>query len=395
MRIDVQKPEDCCGCTACESACGHRAITMKADDYGFMYPHVNNNLCVDCGLCIKTCQFHPNYKRHENYDEPLVYAGRHKDIKELSKSQTAGLGALIYKKFLEEDGYVYGVSFNDENDIVFKCVKDIEEAQQFRGSKYVQANILGILKQIHSQLKNGHRILFIGSPCQVAGLKSYIPSDLHKNLLTVDLVCHSNTAPEIWKSYIQYLQNKYKHEIIKADFRDKRFGWHQCYETYLLDNNEEKVLRSYDYLFFKHLNIRPSCTNCPYTNLKRVSDITIGDYWGWEKKHSEWNDELGINLILINSEKGNQFFESIKSDVDYIQTDTTECLQPQLVSPVTKNPMQDKFLEDYKQKGIKYILYKYGDLNYLFRVRSFLYKVKKRVMLLTYEIRNTYISLRT
>lgn len=380
MRIDIQRHEDCCGCTACASSCVHNAITMVPDEYGFYYPHVDKDKCVDCGLCVNNCQFNKNYKRYSNFEVPLVFGGRQKSKEEIKKSQTGGLCALIYKEFLLRTcGVIYGVTFDADSRVIFQCVDNIDDAQRFRGSKYVQADIDGVYKQVWSQLVDGYKVLFIGTPCQVAGLKSYLPTRLHENLLTVDLVCHSNTAPKIWKSYVRYLQNKYESKIVKADFRNKRFGWHQCYETYTFENNYEEVLRSYDHLFFKHLNIRPSCTNCPYTNFNRVSDITIGDYWGWEKNHSEWNDNLGINLILVNSERGRIFFESIKNELEYKQTDISDCLQPQLQEPISKNPKQDKFLFDYRTKGMKYVLYKYGDLNYIFRLKAFFHRLKIKI----------------
>lgn len=251
MRFDIQNKENCCGCTACENICAHNAISMVQDIEGFLYPKVDATKCVDCGLCVKVCQFNNNYERYQNYDFPIIYGGRQKDKNEIAKSQTAGLAALIYEQFLSESGDAYGVTFNSNNDVIFACAKSPKEAQQFRGSKYVQANIGRTFSQIKESLKGGNRVLFIGSPCQVAGLKSYIPNKLHEKLFTVDLICHSNTSPGLWRNYVQYLEKKYKSKIIKADFRNKRFGWHKCFETYLFSNGKEVVTRSYDYLFFQ------------------------------------------------------------------------------------------------------------------------------------------------
>lgn len=380
MRFDIQNKENCCGCTACENICAHNAISMVQDIEGFLYPKVDATKCVDCGLCVKVCQFNNNYERYQNYDFPIIYGGRQKDKNEIAKSQTAGLAALIYEQFLSESGDAYGVTFNSNNDVIFACAKSPKEAQQFRGSKYVQANIGRTFSQIKESLKGGNRVLFIGSPCQVAGLKSYIPNKLHEKLFTVDLICHSNTSPGLWRNYVQYLEKKYKSKIIKADFRNKRFGWHKCFETYLFSNGKEVVTRSYDHLFFSNLSIRPSCTRCPYTNLRRIGDITIGDYWGWENNHTEWNDNLGVNLILINSPKGSVFLKSIEDKLSLIQTNADDCLQPQLMTPVRRNPLGKRFFEDYKEKGISFILYKYGDLNYILRFKQCISTIKRKLL---------------
>ena len=199
MRFNIQNKENCCGCTACENICAHHAISMVEDFEGFLYPKVDATKCVDCGLCDKVCQFKNDYERYQNYDFPIIYGGRQKNKNEIAKSQTAGLAALIYEQFLSESGDAYGVTFNSNNDVIFACAKSQQETQQFRGSKYVQADIGRSFSQIKESLKGGNRVLFIGSPCQVAGLKSYIPNKLHEKLFTVDLICHGNTSPGLWE----------------------------------------------------------------------------------------------------------------------------------------------------------------------------------------------------
>ena len=380
MRINIQNKENCCGCTACENICFHQAIIMRSDASGFMYPEVDESKCIDCGLCVKTCQFKQNYDRYQNFDIPIVYAGRQKQLEEVTKSQTGGVAVLIYRQFISNGGYVYGVTFDNDLNIVFKGTDNHQAVEQFRGSKYVQADIRGIFSQIKEQLKNEIQVLFIGTPCQVAGLKSYLPKKLQEHLLTVDLVCHCNTSPGLWRAYVDYLEKKHHSKIIKANFRNKRFGWRKCFETYSFENGKELITRSYDYLFFTHLSNRPSCAQCPYTNLKRVGDITIGDYWGWEKNHSEWNDNLGLNLILVNSPKGEDLIEALRDHLDIQKTDTQDCLQPQLIKPIAKNPVQDRFFLDYSDKGIRYVLYKYGDLNYKFRLKVFLSQIKRKIL---------------
>lgn len=380
MKIELQNKEDCCGCGACASICSKNAITMQADYTGFLYPIIDNYKCIDCGLCSKVCQFKKDYVRYQNFEKPLVFAGRQKDIVQVAKSQTGGLASLLYRHFISNQGFVYGVVVDNNQHVVFKGTDSLDEIENFRGSKYVQADSSKVFKSIRHQLQIDVPVLFIGTPCQVAGLKSYLPKKYHSKLLTVDLVCHCNTSPGLWKSYIQYIEHKYRSTVVKANFRDKRFGWHKCLETYMLQNGKEVVTRSYDFLFFTHLSNRPSCTICPYTNLSRIGDITIGDYWGWERNHAEWNDDLGLNLILVNSQKGLNLFDSVKHQLDYLQTDVDDCLQPQLQTPIRKNPLQDVFFRDFSDKGIKYVIYKYGDRNLMFRMKSFLSNIKRKLI---------------
>ena len=378
-KIVIHSPENCCGCTACASSCKYGAISMCPDEYGFIYPKIDESKCIDCGLCSKMCQFKSDYKRFANYDEPFVYAARQINLAEVSKSQTGGMAAMIYRHFFKDGDIAYGVKFDLNFNVIHACARTTEEAQSFRGSKYVQSDLKGIFPEVKQLLSLGQKVLFIGTPCQVSGLKAYLPVKLHTKLFTVDLICHCNTAPGIWKSYVEYLQHRYKSKIVKADFRNKRFGWHKCLETYEFENGKELITRSYDYLFFDHLNSRPSCTNCPYTNFNRVSDITIGDYWGWEEHHSEFNDNLGLNLVLVNSEKGLSFFKECMPFLDFVETSIIDCLQPQLVGPIKKNPKQIRFLEDYKNRGIGYVLYRYGDKNIIFRFKKFLYTLYRLI----------------
>lgn len=357
--IQISDKRDCCGCTACASVCAHNAIRMKADVMGFMYPVVDPDLCVDCGLCDKVCQFNENYNRYQNFDEPIVFGGRHKDIEELEHSQSGGASWAIIQKFIKNDGIVYGVGFDTPIHIVHKRAADIEECEDFRGSKYVQSDLRDIFPSIKKDLLSGNKVLFFGTGCQVAGLKSYLPQKLHENLLTVDLVCHATPSPAVWESYVKYYEKKYKSKVVKAWFRNKLYGWHSHKESFQLNDGKCLSMEYFRTLFYDHLIIRDSCTNCPYTNFKRVSDITIGDFWGWEKCYEEWNDNKGVSLILVNSEKGKEYLSEL-DNLCIIKSDTLKCKQPQLCHPIEPNIESAQIPELLKKSGFKGIARKYG-----------------------------------
>ena len=370
------KEEQCCGCTACASVCTHDAIQMVPDDKGFSYPIIDNNKCIDCGACTIVCNFRKNYKRYGKFIEIQIYGARSNKKEELELSQTGALSSSIIQLFLKKPGVVYGALYNEKHEVIHKRATTSKECEPFRGSKYIQSNLNDIFLEVKTDLKNGLRVLFFGTPCQISGLKSYLPLNLHHDLLVVDLICHSISSPKVWKEYLNYLEKKYHSSIQKANLRDKKFGWHVCAESYQFENGKQIISTSYDFLYFTHLITRPSCTNCPFTNLKRVGDITIGDFWGWEKHHNDWNDLKGVNLLIINTEKGDVFFNSLKNSVDYIQSEVNECVQPQLKEPIKTNPNQDSFFGDFNKFGFEYVGKKYGNMGLWFRTKSSIKRIQ-------------------
>ena len=382
MHINVTSKLECCGCTACALVCGKSAIAMKPDVLGFVYPVVDESLCVDCGKCVDVCQFHPNYKKYSDIAKLEVYGVRHKQEEELQYSQSGGASWAIIQTFLDTGGAVYGAAFDTALYIKHQRVTSIEDAVKFRGSKYVQSNVEGIFLSVREDLKKGIKVLFFGTGCQIAGLKASIPLRWQEDLLTVDLVCHATPSPAVWKAYVEYLQKKYKSDVKYAAFRDKRFGWHSHIETIKLNEFDRPLERiSFRKLFYDHVIVRPSCTECPFTCTQRVSDLTIADFWGWEKHYTEWNDNKGVNLLFINTIKGKDFFEQLKSRVLYVESSMDKCLQPQLQGPISAdlNTMQSASAV-FERGGYKALAYKYGDLNPVFRAKTalgaFLRKIK-------------------
>ena len=365
---------DCCGCTACECICAHEAITMQSDAFGFLYPVVDKDKCVDCGICEKVCQFKEDYNRYQNFALPIIFGCRHKDNNELSKSQSGAASWGLIQSFLSEKGIVYGTAFETVTHVVHKRAETIDECQAFRGSKYVQSDIRGIFPMVKKDLLNDERVLFFGTGCQIAGLKSFIPSRLHDKLYTVDIVCHATPSPEFWKQYVEYYENKYHNKIIKASFRNKRFGWHSHVETFEFANGKEIVGNNIlQKLFYDHLIVRRSCSNCYFTNLKRVSDITISDFWGWENYYEEWNDNKGVSLMLINSEKGKSLFSKAKEFLDYKKSDSSKCLQPQLIGPIILGEKADKVERIFEKDGFKGVAKMFGFIGYKHQIKRLKY----------------------
>lgn len=380
MMIKIEDNKDCCGCTACASICPHNAISMLPDIMGFLYPVVDKASCVECGLCEKICQFHDKYNRYDNYDTPEVFGCRHKNTEELSHSQSGAAAWAITQTFLQQPGVVYGVGYESVAHIVHKRATTLEECQEFRGSKYVQSDLRGVFRQVKDDLNAGHRVLFFGTGCQVSGLKSFTPKTLHEKLYTVDLVCHATPSPAVWESYLHYHEAKRGCRIVKANFRDKRFGWHSHREVLTFEDGSEFDGEFFFQIFYKHLIIRDSCSACHYTNFKRVSDVTIADFWGWEKAHQEWNDNKGVSLLLVNSEKGEEIKKALELTMHFIKSDTSQCLQPQLQHPV-ELPLEFNKVKQIVEKGgykgvAREVGYIPGPQYYKDKYKSLVYKVR-------------------
>ena len=371
--ISIDNKFNCCGCTACSSICSHGAITMVPDSLGFLYPKTNAELCMNCGLCDRVCQFHEKYERYDNYDTPYAFQFRLLQEDQLKKSQSGGAFFAIADRFIASGGIVYGAAFTNTWRVTHQKAVDNQSLSRLRMSKYVQSDVRGIFSQIKKELKNGNSVLFSGTACQVAGLKSSVPKQLHEKLFCIDIICHGVPSPKIWEDYLAYLQNLRGSHIVRACFRDKRFGWHGARESFLYENGKEDFRKTNNYLYFSGLSMRESCSHCHFTNLKRVGDISVGDQWGLSKD-SPYEDDKGLSLVLVNSEKGKQIFECIEKNAQKISLQ--DCIQPQLCHPASLNPAHQKFVRDYETKGFLYVAKKFGDLGWRYKWKCFISQIK-------------------
>lgn len=363
MPIEKTK-HNCSGCTACYNVCPVSCISMEEDALGFKYPKVDLKKCIKCELCVKKCPFDDNYSTPNNFDNPIAYAAKSKSPVEVAHSQSGAAFAVLSDIIIENGGVVYGVGYADKFKVTTKRATNKQERNEFRGSKYVQSDLGNIFQAVKADLTNNRIVLFSGTPCQISGLTSFIPQKLHKNLITIDLICHGVPSPKIWANYISYLEKKEGSTIENVNFRDKSLkGWHSHVESFkFIGKSKPLYTDTYTYLFYSHIDLRYSCGNCPYTNLRRTGDITIGDCWGIEKSDAAklGVDNKGCSLILINTPKGENLFKSIQSLMLYKKVDINDVLQPQLHEPSKISPLRKEFEEDYIRYGFKYIKRVYG-----------------------------------
>lgn len=379
-KIESKKRSECSGCTACANICPHKAISMQSDALGFLYPTIDNTKCTDCGLCARICPFHSKYDRSDNYENPIIYGMRVRDPKELLKSQSGGAFYIFSEQILQHGGIVYGAGLSDQFKVIHKRATTCSERDALRLSKYVQSDIRGVFHLIQTDLQNGLEVLFCGTPCQVAGLKAYLGKKrLSEKLMTIDLVCHCVSSPLVWQEYLLWLEKKYHNKIEAVTFRNKAAGWSSSIEQYKFSNGRIVNRHTFNSLFYAHYIVRESCSNCPFTNLKRIGDISIGDFWGWGKYHKEFADDKGISLVFINSPKGEAIFKSVKPDILSIESNINECLQPQLQEPIQLSPNYQNFIQALTTKGFEYAARHYGDIGWKYKIRSYLSQIKRLI----------------
>lgn len=379
--INITNKENCCGCTACASVCAKKAIEMKPDALGFLYPEVNKDLCNDCGLCEKVCAFHSNYDKSQNLEKPDVYAVRHKDMREIETSRSGAMFIAISDWILDQGGVVYGVGYVDHFRVAHKRATTKEQRNEFKGSKYVQSDVNTTFSQVRKDLKDGLYVLFSGTPCQTSGLKSYLKTlrtDTTK-LYIVDIVCHGVPSPFFWRDYLAFIEKKQGKTATEVNFRDKsELGWSAHKESFKFGDT---YTYTYTYTFYQHIMFRRSCGVCHFTNFQRPSDITIADYWGWQEAvGAEFNaDNKGVSLVLVNTTKAQALFDTINGELNYIKTDTESCLQPNLQHPSHIHPKRDAFERDFIKHGLVYVCKKYGDMGWRHQVKLALGGVKRKI----------------
>lgn len=378
--ITIKNPADCCGCTACASACRKDAIIMRPNAEGFSYPSVDVEKCNNCGLCEKVC---PIIKRKElldvaNVETPLDYlAVRIKDKRVLEESSSGGAFTLLSNYVLERKGVVCGVEYSDKGIVQHAFVENKEELERLRGSKYVQSTLDCIFVQIKEMLQNGRWVLFSGTPCQVDGLHSFLRKE-YPTLITVDLACHSVPSPLIYNEYLDYCSKKLFRRVISIDMRYKKtYGWSHRYSyRYCLKKGKYIIdpihIANWGKIFFSEMINRPSCGTCQYTNLNRPGDFTIADFWDDNHKRPDIYSKEGTSLLLINSEKGQDLFEEVKSQCDCWTLTKKEALQPCLISPTIQNKDRDTFWKYYHSHGFEKAYRKYFAIsNYVVFKRIF------------------------
>lgn len=361
--MQVENKTNCTGCGACYNACPVDAITMQGDKYGFYKPVIDKAKCINCGLCEKTCPL-DNYKSKNK--EPKTFALINKDEVTRLKCASGGAFSAFAKYILEQNGIVYGVIWNNDIVAIHSRAENIEQLEKMYSSKYVQANTLDTFKQAKKDLEAEKLVLYSGTPCQIAGLKSYLKKD-YENLITVDLICHGVPSPLILEKYKQeFLRNKPNEQLININFRSKLIGWNSSHTiTDIYTNIKLYSLKKINYMkaFLYNAAINTSCLDCQFNKIPRIADITIGDFWGVDEFDKSLNDKKGTSIILINNEKGQNLLNKIKTNckLQEVPLNVVTKRNPNIYSSSKAHKNREKFLEYVciKNKSLKSGVTKY------------------------------------
>lgn len=340
--INLASSTTCTGCTACYNTCSQHAIKMEEDIEGFLSPHIEKDLCIECGKCIQVC---PVISPEYNNSEPVCFAG-YAESAVREKSSSGGIFTVLANSYLNEGGWVCGAAYDSTFNVKHILVNQKDDLEKLRGSKYVQSDMTNIFRSVKKLLDQDKKVLFSGLPCQVAGLKKYLGKE-YDALLTIDLFCHGVPSPKVYRKYLNEISPK---KIVKIDFRNKEhYGWSSSSTITFEDGTQYKNSHREDYFykaFLPCMSVRNSCSRCKFSHTPRQGDISIGDYWGVEKYLPALNDGKGVSAILVNNEKGLLQWRKIEYQLEKVVPANFEDIavgNPTLKQPFHSHPGRKHF----------------------------------------------------
>lgn len=377
--MKLAPPSLCSGCHACVSICPRQCLEMKADQEGFLYPKLVNlnaiekidnksdhiiptpsesdiscnissrkNSCTNCKLCTSVC---PILKEQKCQIEalPLAYAAYNKEESVRLKSSSGGIFSLLAEKIISQGGVVFGATFGLNHRVEHRWVEKLEEISMFRTSKYVQSDIGNALIQAKAFLEQGRMVLFTGTPCEIGGLRSFLREKQYENLVTQDFICHGVPSPTVWQRYLSYQEDVFQSQITTTNFRDKSKGWDRNglslrfhnQQEYFKHNGEDLMMRA----FGAKICLRPSCHQCTFKTISRISDITLADFWGIQSVCPEMDDNKGTSLVFLQSEVGTKVFESLSEQMvtKKVSVEDTVKYNPCMVTSVEPHKNRTRF----------------------------------------------------
>lgn len=304
----------CSGCAACRAVCPKSAIVMQPDSEGFLYPVIDTKACISCGKCRRVC---PVLNRPQPREPQAVYAVRAKDTVLRMASSSGGVFSLLARQVLAKGGLVFGATWDYDNYAVkIISVHDETGLAALRGSKYVQADVGDVYRQVQEALKKGEPVLYSGTPCQIAALNRFLGKP-YANLITVEVICHAAPSPLAFRKYAAQRERAAGAKITRIFSRSKDCSWkrfamslsfHDNDIAYLKSLTEDTFLRG----FLAELYNRPSCHACSVRELRSGADLTIADYWNVHQKFPEMDDDKGTSAVLVNTEKGATAFAAMR-----------------------------------------------------------------------------------
>lgn len=315
--IEIKNKVDCTGCNACGDICPRNCISFKSDSEGFWYPNVDTNTCINCNLCVKVCPVISKDTSIIRYEKPLVFAAYSKDEDVRLDSTSGGIYSVLANKVYDNNGFVGGAIYNEDHSVSHIISSNKSDLPKIRSSKYLQSLMTGQFKEVKRLLDANETILYCGTPCQIHGLYKFLKRD-YDNLITCDFICRGLNSPKVFKKYMNMLEKEFGSKASNIKFKNKKWGWHNFSMRVNFENGKEYCKDRYHDLFFvgylqSGCFSRPACYDCKFKGFPQKADITLADFWGIEKLDKTMDQDKGTSLVLINSDKGYNLFNSVKN----------------------------------------------------------------------------------
>lgn len=363
--LNTGEKKNCCGCGACVSVCPKGCIELKEDAFGFFYPEIDRERCVGCGACERVCLYNGETDRPER--EISFFAGHSENLEQMKASSSGGVFPLIATDFLSRGGIVYGVTLDQTQTVRFTRVDSVDALPSIQGSKYVQAAPDGVYRQVKDDIAAGRRVLFSGTPCQIAALSRFVgESDL---LYTVSVICHGVPSQRMFTDYIRYLEKKHRGKLTAINFRDKeKYGW-SITLSYVIERkgkakkySESSKLSPYFIGFLRGKIQREACHHCLFSGADHGSDLMLGDFWGYQAQYEGLKSPYGFSLFSVNSEKGRELIDAVMGQMTLGEVALSDALgsaNKNLGKPTAVSADTDALFRDYETHGFDYIAKKY------------------------------------
>lgn len=388
---------NCSSCGACANICARGAISMQLDGEGFYRPVIDSTKCVQCGACEKVCPWttevaNPNVASVV----PRTVAAYAKDESVRMESSSGGVFTVLAEKILDDGGVVVGVAQMEPTRFGHVVIDNKVDLAKLRGSKYVQADAGLIYREVRSLLRAGKKVLFSGTPCQVAALYAVLGhTAATTDLTTIDIVCHGSPSVKVFEKYIAEIEKGKSAHVLSTRFRDKRNGWRLFSMTSSLNTisgdcfqvsetlREDKFMR----VFLRNICLNTSCADCKYGKLPRVADITLGDYWNIADVHPEMDDNKGTSVVLLNTDHGKALFDSVVDSVALCESKVEYAIagNPCIVSSSKPHPKRSEFFANLDKHSLDELIKKYCPYPSLTkrlysRIRNVLGRLKRKII---------------
>ena len=351
--IDKVSVADCTLCGGCINACPTDAIRLKKQYLDFCYPDIDANLCINCNKCELSCPILGEKSKPEN-GFPIAFAAQSKNDEVRIRSSSGGAFYEFADKMLKDGGYVCGAVFDEEFHVKHIVSNSKNDVYRMMGSKYAQSDMGYCYREIKDVLEKGHKVLFSGCPCQVAGMRTFLGKE-YRNLLLVELICHGIPSDQMLQAYIRMQEKKYGAKLKRMEFRNKTKGWHNSAVRMEFENGkiyaEPMTIDAFMQGYFRGVSLKESCFSCQFRNFASGSDLTIGDFWGAEIEMSHIDDNKGLSVVISNSQKGTVFLEKTMTSCVPVKMDNILKYNQALVRPFSIGEQRTVFYKYATEKG--------------------------------------------